>query len=132
MGEDLVVYKDLSGTYGLLELHCAHRRADLSYGYVEETGLRCSYHGWSYEETGRWLAMPCEDIGHGSSRFKDSIQLAAYAVEEKPPAFSPPTSAHSRRLVPLTRHRGLFPVLCRTARGRPQGLRRSHGYLTAI
>ena len=84
MGEDLVVYKDLSGTYGLLELHCAHRRADLSYGYVEETGLRCSYHGWSYEETGRWLAMPCEDIGHGSSRFKDSIQLAAYPVEEKP------------------------------------------------
>jgi 5,5'-dehydrodivanillate O-demethylase len=36
MGEDLVIYKDKSGTYGLVELHCPHRRADLSYGWVEE------------------------------------------------------------------------------------------------
>src|SRR2546422_2390393 len=28
MGEDLVLYKDKSGTYGLLDRHCAHRRAD--------------------------------------------------------------------------------------------------------
>ena len=30
MGEDLVIYKDKSGTYGLVDLHCPHRRADLS------------------------------------------------------------------------------------------------------
>jgi 5,5'-dehydrodivanillate O-demethylase len=29
MGEDLVLYKDLSGAYGLLGRHCAHRGADL-------------------------------------------------------------------------------------------------------
>ncbi|MGA7613265.1 MAG: Rieske 2Fe-2S domain-containing protein, partial [Xanthobacteraceae bacterium] len=32
MGEDLVLYQDLSGRYGLLDRHCPHRRADLSYG----------------------------------------------------------------------------------------------------
>src|SRR5262245_61744842 len=37
MGEDLVLYKDLGGRYGLLDRHCPHRRADLSYGFVEET-----------------------------------------------------------------------------------------------
>jgi 5,5'-dehydrodivanillate O-demethylase oxygenase subunit len=46
MGEDLTLYKDLSGTFGLVDRHCTHRRADLSYGYVEQKGLRCNYHGW--------------------------------------------------------------------------------------
>ena len=40
MGEDLVLYRDLSGTFGLTERQCAHRRADLSYGFVEKSGLR--------------------------------------------------------------------------------------------
>ena len=53
MGEDLVLYKDKSGTYGLLDRHCAHRRADLSYGFVEDCGLRCHYHGWLYSEKGQ-------------------------------------------------------------------------------
>src|SRR5262245_62248996 len=52
MGEDLVLYKDLGGRYGLLDRHCPHRRADLSYGFVEETGIRCNYHGWLMNETG--------------------------------------------------------------------------------
>ena len=47
MGEDLVLYKDLAGAFGLIERQCAHRRADLSYGFVEKCGLRCSYHGWT-------------------------------------------------------------------------------------
>jgi 5,5'-dehydrodivanillate O-demethylase len=39
MGEDLVLYKDLSGTYGLVDRRCSHRRADLAYGMVEKCGL---------------------------------------------------------------------------------------------
>ena len=30
LGEDLTLYKDLSGTFGLVDRHCAHRRAALS------------------------------------------------------------------------------------------------------
>src|SRR3954463_7280503 len=40
LGEDLVLFRDLSGRYGLLDRHCPHRRADLSYGYVEKEGIR--------------------------------------------------------------------------------------------
>ena len=29
LGEDLVLYKDLGGRFGLLDRHCPHRRADL-------------------------------------------------------------------------------------------------------
>jgi 5,5'-dehydrodivanillate O-demethylase len=46
MGEDLVLYKDGSGHYGLVDRHCPHRRADLLYGWTEERGIRCNYHGW--------------------------------------------------------------------------------------
>ena len=61
MGEDLVLYKDLSGRYGLLDRHCPHRSADLSYGIVEDCGLRCSYHGWRFDETGACREQPFED-----------------------------------------------------------------------
>src|SRR5580658_3093682 len=53
LGEALTLYKDLSGTFGLVDRHCPHRRADLSYGFVEPCGLRCNYHGWRFDETGR-------------------------------------------------------------------------------
>jgi 5,5'-dehydrodivanillate O-demethylase len=83
LGEDLVLYKDKRGTYGLLDRHCAHRRADLSYGLVEACGLRCSYHGWQYDERGTCLAQPFEETAHPEARFKDRITLKAYPVEAK-------------------------------------------------
>ncbi len=83
MGEDLVAYKDKSGTYGLIDLHCAHRRADLSYGMVEECGLRCNYHGWQYDETGRCIDQPFEETAHPEANFKDRIHIKAYKVEAK-------------------------------------------------
>lgn len=82
LGEDLVLYRDLSGTFGLLALHCPHRRADLSYGFVEECGLRCSYHGWAFDEKGTCLAQPFEDTVSGTTRFRDQIKQPAYPVQE--------------------------------------------------
>ena len=34
LGEELVVFRDLSGAVGLLELHCPHRGTSLEYGLV--------------------------------------------------------------------------------------------------
>ena len=39
MGENLVLYRDQDGNYGLVDRHCPHRHADLSYGWVEGCGL---------------------------------------------------------------------------------------------
>src|SRR5258706_10525304 len=83
MGEDLVLYRDRAGTYGLVGRHCPHRRADLSYGYVEDCGLRCTYHGWRFDETGRCLEQPYEETEDPDSRFKDRVHLTAYPVEAK-------------------------------------------------
>jgi 5,5'-dehydrodivanillate O-demethylase len=78
LGEDLVLYKDLSGTYGLIELYCAHRLTDLSYGMVEECGIRCWMHGWAYNETGQCIEQPLE-----SEPFFDEIKLKGYRVAIK-------------------------------------------------
>jgi 5,5'-dehydrodivanillate O-demethylase len=83
MGEDLVLFRDTAGRYGLLDRHCAHRRADLCYGIVEERGLRCNYHGWLYDGAGACLEQPFEEVAHPEARFKDKIRLAAYPVEAK-------------------------------------------------
>ena len=83
LGEDLVLYRDGGGHYGLVDRHCAHRRADLSYGWVEECGLRCHYHGWLWEHTGRCLAQPFEEIAHPEARFRDRVRITAYPVEAK-------------------------------------------------
>src|SRR6266480_1775066 len=53
LGEDLVLFRDDEGRPGLLGLHCSHRGADLSYGRLENGGLRCIYHGWLYDIRGR-------------------------------------------------------------------------------
>ena len=83
MGEDLVLYKDLGGRFGLVERHCSHRRADLSYGFVEACGLRCNYHGWLWGEDGRCLEQPFEDLAHPEAGFRDKVRIGAYPVEAK-------------------------------------------------
>jgi 5,5'-dehydrodivanillate O-demethylase oxygenase subunit len=83
LGEDLVVYKDKNGQFGLVDRHCPHRRADMSYGWVEDCGLRCHYHGWLYDETGKCIQQPFEEISHPEAHFKDRITIKAYPVEAK-------------------------------------------------
>ncbi len=83
MGEDLALYRDKAGTYGLVDLHCPHRRADLSYGMVEDRGLRCNYHGWAFNEKGDCIGQPFEEMVHPEARFKDRVKIKAYPVQAK-------------------------------------------------
>src|SRR5438132_5329180 len=82
MGEDLVLYRDQGGRFGLLDRHCPHRRADLSYGFVEETGIRCIYHGWLMDETGRCIEQPYDDTVNPRARGKERCATTAYPVKE--------------------------------------------------
>jgi 5,5'-dehydrodivanillate O-demethylase len=82
-GEDLVLYRDMNGTFGLVDRHCPHRRADLSYGFVEDCGIRCNYHGWLFDEAGNCLEQPFEDVANPDANFKAKVHVAAYPVETK-------------------------------------------------
>jgi 5,5'-dehydrodivanillate O-demethylase len=80
LGEDLVVFRDGSGQYGAMAEQCAHRRASLYYGFVEQDGLRCPYHGWKFRSAdGQCIEQPFEPP---NSTFKDEICQAAYPVEK--------------------------------------------------
>jgi 5,5'-dehydrodivanillate O-demethylase len=81
MGEDLVLYKDRAGTYGLVDRHCPHRRADLAYGWIEDKGIRCSYHGWLMDETGQCIEQPYEDTVSPKPS-KAGCRIAGYPVRE--------------------------------------------------
>ena len=81
LGEDLVLYKDGQGAYGLLDRWCPHRRFDLVYGMVEQCGLRCSYHGWRFDDAGRCLEQPFDDLQNPSSAAKARIRTKSYPVQ---------------------------------------------------
>src|SRR6266545_1547299 len=80
LGEELVLFRDDQGRPGLLGLHCSHRCADLSYGRVEDGGLRCIYHGWLYDINGRCLDQPGEP---GGGVNKGAFRHPAYPCVEK-------------------------------------------------
>ncbi len=83
MGEDLVLYRDLSGQFGLVGRYCAHRRADLAFGMVEQHGLRCAYHGWQYNASGKCIEQPFEDLVHVNQAMRDGAALPGYPVQVK-------------------------------------------------
>ena len=81
LNEDLVLFRDDQGRPGLLGRYCSHRGADLSYGRVEDGGLRCIYHGWLFGGDGRVLDQPSEPDGGKDTR--DSICHTAYPCVER-------------------------------------------------
>lgn len=79
LGEELVLYRDKAGRYGLVGEHCPHRLASLAFGRVDEEGIRCRYHGWKFDAEGRCLEQPAEPAERA---FKDKIKHLAYPVEK--------------------------------------------------
>ena len=80
LGENLVAFRDGQGRYGLIERGCPHRGTDLAFGRLEQSGLRCSFHGWLFDVTGQCLETPAEPEG---SRMCANIRQKAYPVVER-------------------------------------------------
>lgn len=79
LGEDLVLYKDRSGRFGLIHEFCPHRRASFAYGIPESDGIRCPYHGWKFDGAGHCIEQPNEPA---ESSFKSKVHTPAYPVQE--------------------------------------------------
>src|SRR5581483_9372782 len=60
LSEDLVLFRTDGGVLGLIGERCAHRGISLAYGIPQENGLRCAYHGWTYNQQGQVVDMPFE------------------------------------------------------------------------
>lgn len=80
LGEELVLYRDKSGTLGLLGRKCAHRLASLEYAILQQNGLRCAYHGWQFDSAGKCVDRPNEPPDDpGRAR----ISIPSYPVVER-------------------------------------------------
>jgi len=60
LGQDFVLFRDDRGRVGLIDRDCPHRGADLSFGRLEDGGLRCPFHGWLFDVEGRLREAPAE------------------------------------------------------------------------
>ncbi len=75
LGEALVLFRDGAGKLGLVGNRCAHRGISLAYGIPQENGLRCAYHGWTYNGEGQVVDMPFEPACL-------PLKIASYPVQE--------------------------------------------------
>ena len=80
MGEQLVLFRDELGRYGLMDRHCTHRGADLCFGRLEDGGLRCTFHGWLFDSDGQCIEQGAEPIG---SKFHLNVAQKAYPCVER-------------------------------------------------
>src|SRR5260370_19596805 len=73
----IALYRGNDGQLNAIENRCAHRQLKLSLGHVEGCHLTCSYHGWSYDGSGKVVAIP-HDL-FGKSMLK--VQIKSYPVQ---------------------------------------------------
>ena len=78
LGEKFTLYCGEAGAFHLTDFHCAHRRAQLSVGWVEGDNIRCRYHGWLYDADGQCIEQPAE----GDNSFCGRIKLRSHPVVE--------------------------------------------------
>jgi len=57
-GLPIVLYRGGSGQVFALEDRCAHRQVPLHLGVVSGDELKCHYHGWTYNRSGKCVNVP--------------------------------------------------------------------------
>src|SRR5579863_7273843 len=69
-GMPIVLYRGKSGRVFALEDRCAHRQVPLHLGVICGEELKCHYHGWAYDGSGR-----CVDVPYlGKERLPNGVQ----------------------------------------------------------
>ncbi len=77
MGENFVAFRASDGRVGFVDEACPHRSASLALGRNEQGGLRCIFHGWKIDPSGKVVDTPCEPAD----------RRAAFAAAQKVRAF---------------------------------------------
>lgn len=80
LGERLVAFRDGEGRVGIMDHKCPHRGASLFFGRVEQTGIRCVYHGWRFDAQGHCTDIPNVDVPQS---FVSTISAGGYPTRER-------------------------------------------------
>ncbi|MYH42570.1 MAG: Rieske 2Fe-2S domain-containing protein [Acidimicrobiaceae bacterium] len=79
LGENWAVFRTPSGEYGIVDERCPHRGASLTYGIVEDAGLRCGYHGWLFNTSGECVEILAEP--DSSPKFRSGCGVRAGSAQ---------------------------------------------------
>lgn len=60
----IALYRGQDGKLRAVENRCAHRQLKLSLGEVDGCNIRCTYHGWQYDDEGKLVDMPHDSFGN--------------------------------------------------------------------
>jgi phenylpropionate dioxygenase-like ring-hydroxylating dioxygenase large terminal subunit len=80
LGEPIVLFRDAEGRPQALLDRCPHRNVKLSGGTVADGRVRCPYHGWEFEGSGRCAYVPSLCAGEA---IPSTARVAAYEAREQ-------------------------------------------------
>ncbi|MEG8182120.1 Rieske 2Fe-2S domain-containing protein [Nocardia terpenica] len=80
LGERYVIFRGDDGSLGCFAEACPHRGASLALARNEDCALRCIYHGWKFDTSGKVLETPSEPEDGG--RFAGLVKLRHFPVVE--------------------------------------------------
>jgi phenylpropionate dioxygenase-like ring-hydroxylating dioxygenase large terminal subunit len=80
LGEKLIAFRDTEGRVGIFDHRCPHRCASFFFGRNEEGGIRCGYHGWKFDVTGKCLDQPNLPV---ANRHLSGNKATAYRTAER-------------------------------------------------
>ena len=80
LGESYVAFRATDGRVGLLDEACPHRRVSLLLARNEDCGLRCIFHAWKIDVSGKVVDVPAE--GERSADFASRIKVNHYPTFE--------------------------------------------------
>lgn len=79
-GENLVFFRSESGEIGCVSHLCAHRKASLEKGWMENDHIKCPFHGIEYDINGKCVYVPSE--GRAAVLDHSRLNLKHYPVRE--------------------------------------------------
>lgn len=80
LGEEIVFFRDATGTVRALGATCPHRGANLAKGRVVDGQLSCPYHGWRFGRDGACNQIPSQPADH---KIPPAARVPAYSVSEQ-------------------------------------------------
>jgi len=79
LGEKLVLWRDRAGRVVCQRDRCAHRGAAVSAGQVHGDRVRCPFHGFEYDASGRCTLIPANGM---NTPVPERFQLVTYPARE--------------------------------------------------
>ena len=80
-GENFVAFRATDGRVGFFAEGCAHRCASLALARNEGNGLRCIFHGWKFDVSGKCVDAPTEPEARRAT-FAASVPVRHHPTKE--------------------------------------------------